>query len=161
LSPLPVRLLPDRSVQSILNYRTWTTQQFLPIEIQRAPLTTSEQIVKRTLDIVVAGLALVCLLPLMLLIATAIRLGSRGPAIFQQRRNGFNGKEFVIYKFRTMTVMEDGGSIVQARRSDARVTRLGRLLRQTSIDELPQLYNVVRGNMSVVGPRPHALAHDD
>jgi undecaprenyl-phosphate galactose phosphotransferase/putative colanic acid biosynthesis UDP-glucose lipid carrier transferase len=103
----------------------------------------------------------VALLPLMLLIAAAIRLGSRGPAIFRQRRKGFNGKEYVIYKFRTMTVMEDGPAIVQARKSDARVTWIGRLLRQTSIDELPQLYNVLRGEMSMVGPRPHALAHDD
>jgi Undecaprenyl-phosphate glucose phosphotransferase len=161
LTPLPVRLLPDRSVQSILSYRTWSTQEYLLIEIQRAPLSASERVAKRALDILVAGFALACLLPLMLLVAAAIRLESPGPAIFQQRRKGFNGKDFVIYKFRTMTVMEDGPAIIQARKSDARVTSLGRHFRQTSIDELPQLFNVLRGDMSLVGPRPHALAHDD
>jgi Undecaprenyl-phosphate glucose phosphotransferase len=161
LTPLPVRLLPDRSVQSILNYRTWNTQELLPIEIQRSPLDASERVAKRALDIAVAAFALAGLLPLMLLVAAAIRLGSQGPAIFKQRRKGFNGKNFVIYKFRTMTVMEDGPTIVQARKADTRFTSLGRRLRETSIDELPQLYNVLRGDMSLVGPRPHALAHDD
>jgi undecaprenyl-phosphate galactose phosphotransferase/putative colanic acid biosynthesis UDP-glucose lipid carrier transferase len=161
LSPLPVRLLPDRSVQSILNYRTWRTQDVPLIEIQRAPLSASERIAKRALDVLVALCGLALLLPLMGLVAAAIRLGSPGPAIFRQRRNGFNGHEFTIYKFRTMRVMEDGPEIVQARKSDARVTHLGRLLRQTSIDELPQLFNVLRGDMSLVGPRPHALAHDN
>jgi undecaprenyl-phosphate galactose phosphotransferase/putative colanic acid biosynthesis UDP-glucose lipid carrier transferase len=161
LTPLPVRLLPDHSVQAILNYRTWRTQQIPLIEIQRVPLSAPERIAKRALDVFVAAFAFACLLPLMLLVASAIRIGSQGPAIFRQRRKGFNGREFIIYKFRTMTVMEDGHAIVQACRSDARITRLGRLLRQTSIDELPQLYNVLRGDMSLVGPRPHAVAHDN
>ena len=91
----------------------------------------------------------------------AIKLDSDGPVIFRQRRRGFNGREFAIYKFRTMTVLEDGSTVRQARRDDARVTWLGRLLRATSIDELPQLINVLRGHMSLVGPRPHAIAHDD
>jgi undecaprenyl-phosphate galactose phosphotransferase/putative colanic acid biosynthesis UDP-glucose lipid carrier transferase len=160
-TPLPVRLLPDRSVQSILRHSPWMAHQLMLIEIQRAPLNASERIAKRALDVLVAAFTLVALAPLMLLVAVAIRLGSPGPAIFRQRRKGFNGKEFVIYKFRTMTVMDDGETIVQARKADVRVTRLGRLLRQTSIDELPQLYNVLRGDMSLVGPRPHALAHDN
>jgi Undecaprenyl-phosphate glucose phosphotransferase len=160
-TPLPVRLLPDRSVERILNYRSWGPRQLPLIEIARAPLSASERIAKRTLDVLVAAFALMALLPLMLLVAALIRLGSRGPAIFRQRRKGFNGREYVIYKFRTMTVMEDGPAIVQAGRVDARVTRIGRLLRQTSIDELPQLFNVLRGEMSMVGPRPHAIAHDD
>jgi exopolysaccharide biosynthesis polyprenyl glycosylphosphotransferase len=160
LTPLPVRLLPDRSVQSILNYRTWKTQQMPLIEIQHAPLSAPERIAKRALDISITAFAFARLLPTMLLVASAIRLGSPGPAIFRQRRKGFNGREFTIYKFRTMTVIEDGQEIVQARRSDSRVTRLGRLLRQTSMDQLPQLYNVLRGDMSLVGPRPHIVAHD-
>ncbi len=156
-TPLPARLLPDRAVQRLLSDGS-SSSQFSPlIEMTRA----SERIAKRTLDVVIAAFALAALVPLMLMVAAAIRLGSRGPAIFRQRRKGFNGKEYVIYKFRTMTVMEDGPSIVQASRSDSRVTRIGRLLRQTSIDELPQLFNVLRGEMSLVGPRPHALAHDD
>jgi undecaprenyl-phosphate galactose phosphotransferase/putative colanic acid biosynthesis UDP-glucose lipid carrier transferase len=90
-----------------------------------------------------------------------IKLESRGPLIFRQQRKGFNGREFPILKFRTMKVLENGRAIPQARRNDARVTRVGRMLRATSIDELPQLINVLRGHMSLVGPRPHAVAHDD
>jgi len=106
-------------------------------------------------------LALILFLPLMVLTAIAIKLESKGPVIFRQTRKGFNGREFVIYKFRTMTVQEDGSTIIQAARGDSRVTGLGRFLRSSSIDELPQLVNVLRGNMSLIGPRPHALAHDN
>jgi len=93
--------------------------------------------------------------------AIAIKLDSRGPIIFRQRRSGLNANEFVILKFRTMTVLEDGPVVTQACRDDLRVTRVGKFLRRSSIDELPQLFNVLRGDMSLVGPRPHALAHDD
>ena len=97
----------------------------------------------------------------MLISALAIKLDSAGPIIFRQRRTGFDGYTFFINKFRTMSVMEDGPQITQTKPNDVRVTRVGRLLRQSSIDELPQLLNVIRGDMSLVGPRPHALAHDD
>lgn len=160
-SPLPVRLLPDRSVQAVLDYRSWGPRELPLVEIQRAPLSASERFCKGLVDLLIAGFALLALMPMMLVIALAIRMESRGPAIFRQRRKGFNGREFVIYKFRTMTVMEDSHTIVQARKSDRRVTPLGRILRQSSIDELPQLFNVLLGNMSLVGPRPHALAHDN
>jgi len=113
------------------------------------------------MDLVLAGLALTVLLPLLVIVAIAIRLDSRGPVLFRQQRCGFNGKSFQIYKFRTMTVLEDGPSIVQAQFRDKRFTRLGTLLRRTSIDELPQLLNVLNGTMSLVGPRPHAMAHDN
>ena len=93
--------------------------------------------------------------------AAAIKLDSPGPIIFQQRRRGFNGRIFKIFKFRTMYVQEDGATIVPAKPNDARVTRVGKWLRYTSIDELPQLFNVLRGCMSMVGPRPHAVAHDN
>ena len=93
--------------------------------------------------------------------AVAIKLDGPGPVIFRQRRNGFNGRPFVIYKFRTMNVLEDGPVVRQATKRDARVTGIGRVLRQSSIDELPQLFNVLKGDMSLVGPRPHAVAHDD
>ena len=116
---------------------------------------------KRVFDAVVAVGALVCLAPLLLLTALAIKLESRGPVIFRQRRIGLGGRPFVIYKFRTMFVAEDGPQIVQARRDDPRVTKVGRLLRQSSIDELPQFMNVLKGEMSVVGPRPYAAAHDE
>jgi undecaprenyl-phosphate galactose phosphotransferase/putative colanic acid biosynthesis UDP-glucose lipid carrier transferase len=96
----------------------------------------------------------------LVLAALAIKLESDGPIIFRQRRHGFNGQPFVIYKLRSMKVLEDGAAVVQATKQDPRVTRVGRFLRETSIDELPQLLNVLQGNMSMVGPRPHALAHD-
>jgi undecaprenyl-phosphate galactose phosphotransferase/putative colanic acid biosynthesis UDP-glucose lipid carrier transferase len=131
------------------------------IDVQRGPLTRVEQAIKRLFDIVVAGSILVMLAPLMLATALAVKLDSPGPVIFRQRRNGFNGREFRIYKFRTMTVLEDGPNVAQASKTDVRVTRIGRILRRYSIDELPQLWNVLSGEMSLVGPRPHAIVHDD
>ena len=97
----------------------------------------------------------------MALTAIAIKLHGPGPVIFRQYRKGFNGKQFVMFKFRTMTVQENGANVAQARRDDPRVTAIGRLLRSASIDELPQLLNVLKGEMSLIGPRPHALAHDN
>jgi putative colanic acid biosynthesis UDP-glucose lipid carrier transferase len=115
---------------------------------------------KRSLDIAVAVGLLLLLMPLLLAIAVLVRMDSAGPALFRQRRGGLGGAPFVIYKFRTMRVAEDGDAIRQARRNDARCTAVGRVLRRLSLDELPQLFNVLRGEMSLVGPRPHALAHD-
>lgn len=115
---------------------------------------------KRAFDLVVAGVALLVLLPVLLVIAAIVALNSPGPILFRQRRTGLNGKVFKILKFRTMTVTEDGPSIAHAMRNDSRVTKFGRFLRENSLDELPQLINVLRGDMSLVGPRPHALAHD-
>ena len=112
------------------------------------------------LDVTVAALALVLLAPLLALVALLVRLDSPGPALFRQTRTGLNGRSFLIYKFRTMHVQEDGAVVSQVRRGDARLTRLGGLLRSSSLDELPQLINVLRGEMALVGPRPHALAHD-
>jgi exopolysaccharide biosynthesis polyprenyl glycosylphosphotransferase len=115
----------------------------------------------RLLDIAVSLVAIVVLLPLFALVSLAIVLDSRGPVLFCQRRHGLNGQVFGILKFRSMRVMEDGVHVVQATSNDARVTRIGRFLRSSSIDELPQLFNVLSGEMSLVGPRPHALAHDE
>ncbi len=115
---------------------------------------------KRMLDVILASIALVLLLPVLLLVAVAVRLDSPGPALFRQRRSGQNGSTFRIYKFRTMVQADEGDNVVQAIRNDRRVTRLGRILRATSIDELPQLINVLLGHMSLVGPRPHAVSHD-
>jgi putative colanic acid biosynthesis UDP-glucose lipid carrier transferase len=116
---------------------------------------------KRVLDIVLSGLALLMFLPLLLTVYTLIMVETPGPAIFRQRRTGYRGRVFTILKFRTMTVAEDDGAVRHATKNDARVTALGALLRKLSIDELPQLWNVLRGDMSIVGPRPHALAHDE
>jgi Undecaprenyl-phosphate glucose phosphotransferase len=159
--PVAVRLMPDAQVRSLTSYTSSVRQRVLSIEIQRAPLGMAECLAKRTIDIVGAIVALVLFLPIMCLTAVAIKLDSSGPVIFRQSRKGFNGKQFAMYKFRTMTVQENGPVIVQARRNDPRVTAIGRLLRSASIDELPQLINVLKGDMSLIGPRPHALAHDN
>ncbi|MFN3514795.1 MAG: sugar transferase [Phenylobacterium sp.] len=116
--------------------------------------------IKRLIDIFGALFGLIFLAPMLALVTVLICLESRGGPIFRQRRTGCDGKTFVIYKFRTMTVAEDGEEVVQARRGDSRITPLGSFLRRSSIDELPQLVNVLRGDMSLVGPRPHAIAHD-
>jgi putative colanic acid biosynthesis UDP-glucose lipid carrier transferase len=116
---------------------------------------------KRVSDIVIASLILILIAPLMLCIALAVKLESPGPALFKQRRYGLDGKEIIVYKFRSMKVLEDGGVIRQATRDDPRITRIGRFLRRTSLDELPQFINVLQGRMSVVGPRPHAVAHNE
>ena len=115
---------------------------------------------KRAMDIFIAGAVLFLLIPVFIAVACAIRAESKGPAFFRQRRGGQYGNAFSIYKFRTMRVMEDGDRITQARQGDSRVTQLGAFLRKTSMDELPQLINVLKGEMSLVGPRPHAVAHD-
>jgi putative colanic acid biosynthesis UDP-glucose lipid carrier transferase len=115
---------------------------------------------KRMLDIAVAGLLMVLLSPLLALLALAIALDSRGPVLFCQKRTGLNGKTFPIFKFRSMHVLEDGAEVTQASKDDARITRMGRIIRKLSLDELPQLVNVIAGDMSLVGPRPHAVAHD-
>ena len=159
--PVSARLLPDARVRSLTHYSSSARQNVLAIEVQRAPLSAAERLTKRAIDIVLGSVALFFLLPVMFLTAIAIKLDGPGPVIFRQRRKGFNGEEFVMLKFRTMSVQEDGAVVSQAMRHDPRVTSIGRLLRSASIDELPQLVNVLSGEMSLVGPRPHALVHDD
>jgi Undecaprenyl-phosphate glucose phosphotransferase len=130
------------------------------LALTRPPLTRLQLAEKRAFDLVVASLGLILLAPFFLLVALAIRLESPGPALFRQTRYGFNQEPFRIFKFRTMRTLEDGVTVKAATRNDPRVTRLGALLRRTSVDELPQLLNVVAGDMSIVGPRPQAMAHD-
>jgi exopolysaccharide biosynthesis polyprenyl glycosylphosphotransferase len=125
----------------------------------RGPRRT-QAVLKRLLDLTIAVPMLVVLSPLLLAVALLIKLDSNGPAMFRQTRLGLIGRPFGILKFRTMSVVEDGDAVVQAERNDARITRIGAFLRSTSIDELPQLLNVIAGDMSLVGPRPHAIAHD-
>ena len=159
--PLPIYLVPDENVVHYLGRRAVNIGTTWAAEIQRAPLTRTEQFVKRCFDIIGATSVLLLLSPLMLLTALLIKLDSHGPVLFFQTRNGFNGRTFRIVKFRTMHVLEDGNVIRQATRADPRVTRLGRWLRRANIDELPQLFNVLNGDMSLVGPRPHAVAHNN
>jgi putative colanic acid biosynthesis UDP-glucose lipid carrier transferase len=115
---------------------------------------------KLALDYVVGSISLLLFAPLMLAVAVAIKLESPGPVFFRQRRHGYNHRLIDVYKFRSMTVAENGDRVVQAQKNDARVTRVGKFLRRTSLDELPQLFNVLKGEMSLVGPRPHAVAHN-
>ena len=116
---------------------------------------------KRAMDVLVAGGVLLFFAPLLALVAVLIKLETPGPVLFRQSRGGLNGQAFVIFKFRSMRCQENGAKVVQARRDDDRITTIGRIIRKTSIDELPQLLNVLKGDMSIVGPRPHALAHDE
>jgi Undecaprenyl-phosphate glucose phosphotransferase len=158
--PIPIYLLPDTNVARYLDHRAITVGTTLAAEIQRAPLTKTEQFLKRSFDLIGATAVLFLLSPLMLITALLVKLDSPGPALFFQTRNGFNGRKFRIVKFRTMYVLEDGDHIRQATRADPRVTPLGRWLRRANIDELPQILNVLIGDMSLVGPRPHAVAHN-
>ncbi|MEL6374121.1 MAG: undecaprenyl-phosphate glucose phosphotransferase [Pseudomonadota bacterium] len=131
------------------------------LDVKRKPLSDWAPFVKAVEDYVLASLMLVLLAPVLALIALAIKIDSGSPILFRQRRRGLNQKVIQVLKFRTMHVLEDDGAIQQATKNDPRVTRVGRFLRMTSLDELPQLINVLRGEMSLVGPRPHAISHDD
>ncbi len=140
------------------------TSEFLGvplIALCETPFHGSRGVSKRLTDLTLASLILLPAMPFMLCIALLVRLSSPGPVIFKQRRYGLDGRQIIVYKFRTMRVAEDGDSIQQATRHDSRITPLGRLLRRSSLDELPQLFNVLQGRMSLVGPRPHAVAHNE
>ena len=130
------------------------------LALRSAPLNPYQQALKRLFDVLLALIGLILLSPLLAVVAVLIKMNSPGPVFFRQRRRGYNQREFTIWKFRTMTTMDDGASIKQAVANDPRVTRVGRVLRRYNIDELPQLINVLLGDMSLVGPRPHAVAHD-
>jgi putative colanic acid biosynthesis UDP-glucose lipid carrier transferase len=158
--PIPIKLVPDSMLCRVLERPLCELGPTKAVQLQRAPLSAAERALKQGIDRVLAAAGIVALLPMFAVIGAAVRLESRGPVLFLQQRVGFNGRPFRIFKFRTMTTVDDGAVIVQATRNDKRVTSLGKLLRKLSIDEVPQLFNVLRGEMSLVGPRPHALAHD-
>ncbi len=154
-SPHPIPLISKSQAQVISAPRVGLPS----LRVEVSP--SAEAVVSRCVDVVLAGASLLLLAPLLLLLALLIRLDSSGPVLFRQTRTGLNGRVFRIYKFRTMRVLEDGPEVRQATQGDARVTPVGRLLRRTHLDELPQLLNVLWGDMALVGPRPHALAHDE
>jgi Undecaprenyl-phosphate glucose phosphotransferase len=135
--------------------------KIVTMQVLRPPLSQLQRFAKRVFDIVAAAAGLVILLPLLTAVAVTIKLDSRGPVLFRQTRHGYNNETIKVFKFRSMVQTGDGGKFVQAVRNDSRVTRVGALLRRTNIDELPQLINVLRGEMSIVGPRPHATAHNE
>ncbi len=156
-----VYFVPDMFVTDLIQGRTDSVCGLPVISVCETPFKGPAGVIKRISDIVLASIILVLISPILLGVAVAVKLGSPGPVIFRQRRYGLDGEEIVVYKFRSMTVTEDGGTIVQARKNDARVTPLGAILRRTSLDELPQFINVLQGRMSIVGPRPHAVAHNE
>ncbi len=156
-----VYFVPDLFVTELIQGRADAVCGLPVISVCDTPFRGWTGVVKRASDLVVASALLLALSPLMLLVALAIKLDSPGPVIFRQRRYGLDGEEILVYKFRSMRVAEDGPQVPQATRNDPRVTRLGGLLRRSSLDELPQLVNVLQGRMSMVGPRPHAVAHNE
>ncbi|HEY8553218.1 MAG TPA: undecaprenyl-phosphate glucose phosphotransferase, partial [Burkholderiales bacterium] len=156
-----VYLIPDFFIFDLL-HATWGTIGDLPVvSISESPFYGVGGVIKRLEDLVLASIALVLVAVPMLLIAIGVKLSSPGPVIFKQHRYGLRGNKIEVWKFRTMTVCENGDEVAQAKRNDPRVTRFGAFLRRTSLDELPQLFNVLRGEMSIVGPRPHAVAHNE
>lgn len=157
----PIRLIPDNFTNNLLNRRYMEIADTPILCIYDAPQSLHRVLIKRLEDIILGLVLLVLVSPLMLLIALAIKLTSPGPILFKQTRHGLRGEKFQVLKFRTMTVCENGRTIKQATRNDHRITRVGNLLRKTSLDELPQFINVLQGHMSIVGPRPHAVAHNE
>lgn len=156
-----IYFVPDMFVTDLIQGRTGSVCGMPVISVCESPFTGSNGVVKRLSDIVLSLLILILTSPILLIIAAAIKLGSPGPVIFKQRRYGLAGEEILVYKFRSMSVCEDGGTIRQAQKNDSRITPLGAFLRKTSLDELPQFINVLQGRMSIVGPRPHAVAHNE
>mgnify|MGYP002622909782 CR=1 FL=1 len=156
-----VYIVPDFFVFELLHSR-WTSVSGLPaVSVFENPLVGFGGALKRLMDIALATATLVVLAVPMACLALAVKLSSPGPIFFRQRRYGLDGREILVWKFRTMRVCEDGPQVAQATKDDPRVTRLGAIMRKTSLDELPQLFNVLGGSMSLVGPRPHANAHNE
>ncbi len=153
--------VPDVFGISIIQGRLSDMRGVPVVGLCETPFTGINELVKRGSDIVLASLILVLISPLMLALAIGVKMSSPGPVIFRQRRNGLDGSEIVVYKFRSMTTLDNGPVVRQASRDDARITPFGRFIRRASLDELPQFINVLQGRMSIVGPRPHAVAHNE
>jgi putative colanic acid biosynthesis UDP-glucose lipid carrier transferase len=156
-----IYFVPDTFVTDLIQGRVDAVGGTPVVAVCETPFTGLNGTIKRLSDIVLSLAILVLIFPLLVLIALCVKLSSTGPAIFRQRRYGLDGHEIVVYKFRTMRVLEDGHNISQAHKGDPRMTTLGAFLRRTSMDELPQFINVLQGRMSIVGPRPHAVAHNE
>ena len=153
--------VPDVFGISIIQGRLQDMNGVPVVGICETPFTGTNELVKRISDVVLAVLILVLISPLLLAIAIGIKISSPGPVIFRQRRNGLDGGEITVYKFRSMTTQDNGDVVAQATKDDPRITPFGAFLRRTSLDELPQFFNVLQGRMSIVGPRPHAVAHNE
>lgn len=160
-STVSVHYVPDLFIFDLLSASLNNIKGIPIISIHDTPFYGIDGAMKRAFDIVFSTLVLIAIAIPLLLIALCVKLSSPGPVLFKQRRYGFRGEEIIVWKFRSMTVCEDSENVVQAKKNDARVTKLGNFLRRTSLDELPQFFNVLQGKMSVVGPRPHAVAHNE
>jgi exopolysaccharide biosynthesis polyprenyl glycosylphosphotransferase len=158
--PVEIHLGPEQILHKFEELELAKIGPLASLQLTRLPLSRAEVVQKRLFDIVCAALGMIALTPLFIAVAILIKLDSRGPIFFVQRRYGFNQQPFRIIKFRTMRAQEDGAVVPHATRDDPRLTRIGWWLRRWNIDELPQLFNVISGDMSLVGPRPHALSHD-
>ena len=156
-----IYFVPDVFGISIIQGRLQDMNGVPVVGICETPFTGTNELVKRVSDVVLASIILVLVSPLLAGIALGIKFGSKGPVIFKQRRNGLDGSEIWVYKFRSMFTQDNGAVVPQATKGDARVTPFGAFLRRTSLDELPQFFNVLQGHMSIVGPRPHAVAHNE
>ncbi len=156
-----IYFVPDMFVTDLIQGKTASVQGMPVISVCETPFKGLDGIIKRISDVAFSLLILTLILPLLLVLSCAVKWTSTGPVIFKQRRYGLDGEEIVVYKFRSMSVTEDGSSIAQATKNDPRITPLGAFLRKTSLDELPQFINVLQGRMSIVGPRPHAVAHNE
>src|SRR5216684_2745156 len=156
-----VYFVPDLHTLNNIQARVDVVHGIPMFAVYASPFFGVRPLAKRASDIILSGLGLLCLSPIFIAVAIGVKLTSKGPVIFRQRRYGLDGREIIVYKFRSMTVTEDGGVIRQATRGDPRVTPFGAFLRRYSLDELPQFINVLQGRMSVVGPRPHAVAHNE
>ena len=152
---------PDIFIYDLIQARIDHINGIPVVAVCETPFYGVNGMVKRASDLVLASIILLLLVPLLIAIAIAVKATSPGPVLFRQRRYGLDGREIVVYKFRSMTVVEDGAAVVQATRNDRRITPLGAFLRKSSLDELPQFVNVLQGRMSIVGPRPHAVAHNE
>lgn len=158
--PRAIYFVPEPHVADLLRHEVKPVGAIVTVEMQKAPLNAIQRLLKRALDFTAAACGILALSPFLAVVAVAIKLDSKGPVFFRQTRHGYRGTPFKIMKFRSMSVMEDGNTVTQATKNDRRVTRVGAFLRKSSVDELPQLWNVLTGDMSIVGPRPHAVAHD-
>ena len=156
-----IYFVPDMFVTDLIQGHSGAVCGMPVISVCETPFTGASGTVKWISDMVLSVLILILISPILLIIAAAVKFGSPGPVIFKQRRYGLDGDEILVYKFRSMSVCEDGGNIQQAQKNDSRLTRLGAFLRKSSLDELPQFINVLQGRMSIVGPRPHAVAHNE
>ena len=160
-STASVYIVPDVFTYQLLHSRSDTIMGIPTISIYDSPLDGSNAIIKRTEDIVLSTLILIMISPVLLGLALAVKFTSKGPVFFKQNRYGIDGKPIKVWKFRSMNVMEDGAKVTQATKNDSRFTPIGQFIRKTSLDELPQFINVLQGQMSIVGPRPHAVAHNE